>query len=141
MEPRDLVTLVAAYARLNGLSAAWRLGEEWAFWRRVWEFAGALVVRQSYLPTVMETRENPSRWLPFWQPVYEAEDLRRHEQLAEAMPVVARAVRWEPKRKPPDEPQFLVRDIVARLVECLVWVGYMTDEVSRGPSTRWHRWG
>jgi hypothetical protein len=72
--------------------------------------------------------------------VYEAEDLRRHEQLADSMPVVARAVKWEPEAKPPDEPRLLVRDMVARLVECLVWMGYMTDDVPRRDPPRRHRW-
>jgi hypothetical protein len=140
LAPRDLSTLMVGYARLQGVWPEGWLGEDLAFWRHVWEFAGALVVRQQYLPAVMETWENPSRWLPFWQPVYEAEDLGRHEQLADSMPVAARAVRWEPQPKPPDEPRLLVRDIVARLVECLVWVGYMTDDMPRRYPPRRHRW-
>ena len=140
LAPRDLATLIDCYARLKPVWPEGWLGEDFAFWRSVWEVAGAMVVRQQYLPAVMETWEDPSRWLPFWQPVYEAEDLRRHEQLADSMPVVARAVGSEAGAKPPDEPRLLVRDIVARLVEALVWMGYMAGDVSRSRSPRRHRW-
>lgn len=72
--------------------------------------------------------------------MYEAEDLRRHEQLAAAMPVVARAVRWSVEQEPQDQPRLQVRDIVARLVECLVWMGHLTYEVSRHHAPGRRRW-
>jgi len=144
LEPRDLATLMVGYARLKGVWPEGWLGEEWAFWRGVWEFAGSVVVRQQYLPAVIEavieTWEDPSRWLPFWQPVYEAEDLRHHEQLAASMPVVARAVRWEPEPMPPDQPRLLIRDMVARLVDCLMWMAQLTSEVSRHHAPGRRRW-
>lgn len=41
---------------------------------------------------------------------------------------------------PPDEPRLLVRDVVARLVECLVWMGHMTHAVSRDHTPRRRKW-
>jgi len=139
LEPRDLATLIACYALLKPVWPEGWLGEDFAFWRSVWEVAGAMVVRQQYLPGLLEMREDPSRWWPTWEPVYDAEDLRRHEQLAAAMPVVARAVSWELEAMPPDQAKLLVRDMVARLVECLVWMAHVTCEVSRhhAPRRRW----
>lgn len=142
LEPRALSTLIAGYERLKPVWPEGWLGVDLEFWRRAWEMAGALVVRQQYLPGLLETWEDPSQWVPFWWPVYEAEDLRRHEQLAAAMPVVARAVESSVEEKPRNEPQLLVRDIVARLVECLVWMGHVTYGVSRqhAPERRRRMW-
>ena len=140
LQPRDLTTLMAGYARMQSVWPAGWLGEDLGFWRSVWEVAGAMVVRQQYLPGLLETREVPSHWWPTWQPVYDAEDLRRHEQLAASMPVVARAVRWEREPMPPDQPRLLVRDMVARLVECLVWMAHLTNEVSRQHAPRRRKW-
>jgi len=140
LEPRDLATLMAGYARLKSVWPEGWLGEDFAFWRSVWEVAGAMVVRQQFLPGLLETREVPGHWWPTWQPVYDAEDLRRHEELAASMPGVARAVRWEREPMPPDKPRLLVRDMVARLVECLVWMAHVTSEVSRHHAPRRRRW-
>lgn len=140
LRPRDLTTLIAGYARMKSVWPEGWLGEDLEFWRSVWEVAGAMVVRQQFLPGLLETREVPSHWWPTWQPVYDAKDLRRHEQLAASMPVVARAVRWEPEPMPPDQPRLLVRDMVARLVECLVWMAHLTYEVSRHYAPRRRKW-
>lgn len=139
VSPRGLASLFLGYARGEKVSPEWRLGEDLAFWRHTWELAGAMVVRQQYLPAVLETLEDPSHWWPTWEPVYEVEDLQRLELLVESMPVVARAVAGEPGHVPPDEPQRLVRDMIERLVECLVWMGHMTYEVSKNysQSRRW----
>ena len=140
LEPRDLTTLIAGYARLRPVWPEGWLGADLEFWRSVWQVDGAMVVRQQYLPGLMETQEVPSHWWPTWEPVYDADDLRRHEQLAASMPVVARAVRWESEPMPPDQPRRLIRDIVARLVECLVWMAHVTSEVSRHHAPRRRRW-
>jgi len=140
LEPRDLATLMEGYVRLKPVWPEGWLGEEMGFWRSVWELAGAMVVRQQYLPGLLETREDPSHWWPTWEPVYDAEDLRRHEELAASMPVVARAVRWEAEPMPRDQPRLLVRDLVARLVECLVWMGDLTAAVSRHHAPRRWKW-
>jgi hypothetical protein len=140
LRPRDLATLMVGYARLQGVWPEGWLGEDLAFWRHTWELAGAMVVRQQYLPAVLETLEDPSHWWPTWEPVYEVEDLQRLELLVESMPVVARAVAGEPGHVPPDEPQRLVRDMIERLVECLVWMGHVTYEVSKSYSQSRHWW-
>lgn len=131
VNPRGLASLFLGYGRGEKVSPEWRLGEDLEFWRKAWELAGSMVVRQQYLPAVLETLEDPSRWWPTWEPVYDAEDLQRLELLAESMPVVARAVAGDPSHEPPDEPQRLVRDMIERLVECVVWMGHMTHEVSK----------
>jgi len=56
--------------------------------------------------------------------MYDAEDLQRHAELAAAMPVVARAVRWKAEEMPPNQPKLLVSDMVSRIVECLVWMAH-----------------
>jgi hypothetical protein len=115
VSPRGLASLFLGYERGEKVSPGWRLGDDLTFWRHAWELAGAMVVRQQYLPAVLETLENPSHWWPIWEPVYEAEDLQRLELMVESMPVVARAVKGKPGHVPPDEPQRLVRDMIERL--------------------------
>jgi hypothetical protein len=140
VSPRGLASLFLGYVRGEKVSPGWRLGEDLAFWRHAWELAGAMVVRQQYLPTVLETWEDPSHWWPVWKPVYEAVDLQRLERLVESMPVVARAVAGDAGHVPPDQPQRLVRDMIERLVECLVWMGHMTHEVSKRHAVVRRRW-
>jgi hypothetical protein len=93
MEPRELAPLMAGYSRLEPVWPEGWLGADLEFWRSVWEVAGAMVVRQQYLPGLRRTREDSGWWSPTWEPMYDAEDLQRHEALAAAMPVVARAVK------------------------------------------------
>jgi hypothetical protein len=140
LEPRELSTLIAGYARLKPVWPEGWLGEDFAFWRAVWEVAGAMVVRQQYLPGLRRMGEDSSHWSPTWEPMYDAEDLRRHEELAAAMPLVAQAVRWKADEMPPNQPKLLVSDMVSRLVECLVWMAHLTHDVSRRHAPRRSRW-
>jgi hypothetical protein len=75
------------YDRGEKLSPGWHMGEDLRFGRQALELAGALVLRQQFLPAVLETREIAVHWWPCWVPAYEAEDLKRLELLARAMPL------------------------------------------------------
>ncbi len=104
------------------------------------DLAASLVVRQQFLPGVRETWEHPSRFFPFWYPVYEAEDLEQMEELAAAMPVAARALNAAPRKLPRDKPRMQVRDVIMRVVDHLVWMAecsYSVSEYYRGPRRRW----
>jgi hypothetical protein len=117
------------YDRGEKLSPGWQMGEDLRFWRRALEFAGAMVVRQQFLPAVLETWEIPGRWWPYWTPVYEAEDLKRLELLVEAMPVAARALRRDRRRRPQERPRLLMRDFVTDMVDHLVLMGSINSSV------------
>ena len=69
------------------------MGPDLVFWRHALELAAAMVVRQRFLPAVLETLEKESTWWPYWQVVYDEEDLARLDRLIGAMPVAARALR------------------------------------------------
>jgi hypothetical protein len=137
------------YARGEKLSPAWGMGADLLFWRRAMELAGAMVVRQQFLPAVLETREIPGRWWPCWTPTYEAEDLRRLEVLAGAMPTAARALSRDRHRRPQREPRLLVRDFVTDMVDHLVtmaeindsmWEHFPRDQRRRKPVHLHERW-
>jgi hypothetical protein len=95
----------------------WEFGAEGGFWQRAQELAGALVVRQQFLPGLIEAG---GEWFGEWYPVYEAADRERIAQLAQAMPVAARALNSDPRRPPADRPHGVVHSVIQRLVGSLV---------------------
>lgn len=129
VNPHMLDGLFLGYDRGEKLSPGRQLGADVLFWRHALELAGSLVVRQQFLPGVLETLEDPSRWLPFWDVVWEVEDLERLALLAAAMPMAARAVNQKARKPPLDEPRLQARDVVMRLVDHLVWMGHINDSV------------
>jgi hypothetical protein len=70
------------------------------------------------------------------------------EELAAAMPLAARAVSLKVLKPPLDEPRLLVRDVVMRWVDHLVWMGHIGGSVwehhahprRRKPVSLPHRW-
>lgn len=98
-------------ARSGQASTQWRFGVERPFLERVHELAGSLVARQQFLPGI--TREK-GHWLADWFPVYSAEDIKRMEQLAEAMPVSMRALHWKALRPPVDTPHWILDILIQR---------------------------
>ena len=95
----------------------WRFGAEGTFLERVHELAAALVVRQQFLPAIVQERKH---WFAEWYPAYEDEDILRIEQLAEAMPVSVRALHWNAHRPPLDTPHWIVDGLIKRLVSTMV---------------------
>jgi hypothetical protein len=104
-------------ARRRQPIAEWRFGGEGTFLERVHELAGALVARQQFLPGIIQEGRH---WFAEWYPVYDGHDLKRIEQLAEAMPVSVRALNWDAHRPPVDTPHWIVDSLVTRLVGSLV---------------------
>ncbi|HEV3120325.1 MAG TPA: DEAD/DEAH box helicase, partial [Isosphaeraceae bacterium] len=69
------------------------VGSTLAFWAHVFRFAGALVARQSFLPSVV--RADGHKGAAFqarWEPVVTGADTQRLARLAQAMPHAARAL-------------------------------------------------
>ncbi len=75
------------------------VGRDLAFWARAMRFAGALVARQQFLPS-LESRDGQYRAL--WAPVVVGEDRGRVASLANEMPAVARALSLDARSSPPE---------------------------------------
>jgi hypothetical protein len=101
-------------------SADWQFGEDAAFWRRVHELAGRLVVRQQFLPAVLYA---DGSWFATWCPIYGGEDRKQIDWLAEAMPLAARALNWDPRRPPAVSPGWAVTSAIIRIVDSIAKAG------------------
>ena len=147
LAPWGVLTLMASAGCLHLLLLAsrgqaikeWQFGADGTFWRRVYEFAGALVVQQQFLPGVTQAR---GQWFAEWWPSY-GEDVRKQvEQLAQAMPVAARALNWDPGRAPEDTPYWLVDRLITRLVGSLVkWAQVQSQVWEKAPEGAGRRRG
>ena len=124
----------------------WQFGADGWFWQRTHELAGVLVARQQFLPGVIE---ESGHWFADWHPIYEADDLKRLDQLAEAMPLAVRALNWHPRRPPADTPHWIVHSLVKRFVGSIVKKAEVQHEVwetlspvvgRRGTTSLHERW-
>jgi len=127
LAPWDVSTipLTAAQAVLVLGSAAGRdtlapglvVSKDLAFWALVLRFAGALALRQRFLPGMIEADEG---WRARWTPVLDGGDAQRRVRLAKAMPGACRALAHA-RDRPPDVPAVEALDAaVAMLLDELV---------------------
>jgi hypothetical protein len=133
-------------ARREQAPTVWRFGLDGTFLERAHELAGSLVVRQQFLPGVIKGRRD---CFADWQAVYEADDLKRMEQLARAMPLSVRALNTDADRPPADTPHWVLHSLINRLVGSMVKRAELEGEVwktlpegvgERGAITRHERW-
>jgi len=79
-------------------------GKDLSFWVEALRYAGALVTRQNFLPSL--TEEN-GRFSACWKPVLSGLDQERFNKLIKAMPASSRAL-TEEDSAPPDRPAAVV---------------------------------
>jgi hypothetical protein len=104
----------------------WQFGADGWFWQRAHELAGVLVARQQFLAGVIE---ESGQWFANWDPIYEADDLKRIDQLADAMPMAVRALNSDARRPPADTPHWIVHSLVKRFVGSIVKKAEVQHEV------------
>ncbi len=93
-------------------------GPDLAFWARALRFAGALVARQQYLPS-LESRDGGFRAI--WEPVVAGADRERLASLANDMPPIARALSRTGEGSPPEIPALpLLTAFLSEMVDHLV---------------------
>ncbi|MBP1742911.1 MAG: Helicase, family, partial [Deltaproteobacteria bacterium] len=93
------------------------LGKDITFWAAALRFAGALVAKQQFLPTVMETF---GAAFAVWKPVFSGPESEAFSFLLKSMPVVARAL-TKKTSPPPDTPSSaLLTDFLVLMVDDLV---------------------
>jgi SNF2 family DNA or RNA helicase len=115
--PAQAVVLLGSALGRDTLAPGLIVSKDLAFWALVLRFAGALVLRQRFLPGMIETGEG---WRGRWTPVLDGADAQRRVKLAKAMPGAGRAL--SPDRDgPPDTTALEALDaVVAMLVDELV---------------------
>lgn len=97
----EAVDLLCACSRKKVLLPGVVIGDDLSFWSEALRFAGSLVARQQYLPSI-ETGEGDFRAV--WQPVYLGTDAESLMQLAQGMPPAARSLSDIRSAEPPAIP-------------------------------------
>jgi hypothetical protein len=109
-------------------------GPSLAYWTTAMRFAGALVARQRFLPSVESVA---GEWRARWEPVFIGPDMDRKSALANAMPAACRAVSARAET-PPDAPaeKSLVA-FIADVCDTLVRAEAVTDAaLAPAPKTK-----
>jgi len=118
MEWSEAVDLLCTCSGKKVLAPGVVIGDDLRFWSEAIRFAGSLVARQQYLPSV-QTGEDDFRAV--WQPVYLGDDTEGLMQLAQRMPPSARALCEIASNEPPFTPAVdALRRFVGGSLDCLV---------------------
>ncbi len=139
---------LATLALLNNLPAEEELGPRLALGADLlaWSLAGKLAVellaRQEFAPTLERDGDVfQARWVPV---LHRSEDLQRIEQLAQAMPVVGRALAVQEEEGPPTPPaaRALLKDLMGAMVDAAVraWALPLPRVVTRRDSPTLQAW-
>ncbi len=105
MVTAEAINLLCRIAGRGTLAPGVIAGGDLAFWAMAMRFAGTLVSRQQFLPT-LEADENSYR--ARWEPVFAGADAHRVSQLANAMPHACRAMTGIEELTAPDIPAMTV---------------------------------
>ncbi|MFN7920908.1 MAG: DEAD/DEAH box helicase [Bryobacteraceae bacterium] len=90
------------------------IGDSFAFWAEAFQLASALVVRQQYLPDLVEVS---GAYHARWTPLLDAASRKRFNDLASAMPGSARALATNPDKPPAKAPEAVLRGFLDRVVD------------------------
>ena len=101
MEWGEAVDLLAACSRKKVLAPGVVIGDDLAFWSEALRFAGSLVARQQYLPSIQAGEED---FLAVWLPLYLGDDAESLTHLAQSMLPAARALSDVNSGEPPAIP-------------------------------------
>lgn len=122
LSPPIALELLAQCADAAMIAPGVIVGRDLGYWAAAMRFAGALVVRQQYLPGLALA---DGAWYSRWQPAASGADAARLATLAARMPHACRALSIKSDR-PPDEPAAIV---LASVLESFV------DQIVRLPAT------
>jgi SNF2 family DNA or RNA helicase len=117
LTPAQAVVLLSSAVGRDTLAPGLIVSKDLAFWALVLRFAGALVLRQRFLPGLIETGEG---WRARWTPVLDGADAQRRVRLAKAMPGAGRALAPDRDRPPETTTLEALDAAVAMLVDELV---------------------
>ncbi len=116
LSAEQAVDLLCACVGRDTLGPGVAIGSSLAYWVHVLRFAGALVAREQFLPSLRADGESHHAC---WQPVLNGDDGQCLTQLAGLMPPACRALGTSDA--PPDRPALtVVREVVENFVDALV---------------------
>lgn len=101
------------------------LGKEIPFLVHAMQFATSLVVRQRFLPAIVEEHRE---YRAAWEPVFLGNDQARLSQLQKAFPSVCRSLSLSMKREEPDTttPETVLKRFITALVESIIHLACKT---------------
>lgn len=118
LSPAQAVAFLTSCIGKRMIAPGVLLGEDLIWWTHAVQFAGGLVNRGSFLPSI--NRED-GRYAARWFPVFSGPDAGRQHALAKAMPAAARAVTLIAGSPAPDTPaETVVTEFAAAIVDELV---------------------
>ncbi len=91
LTPAQAVLLLGSAVGRDTLAPGLIVSMDLAFWTTALRFAGALALRQHFLPGIVEAGEG---WRARWTPVLDGADAKRRVKLAKAMPGAAAVREW-----------------------------------------------
>lgn len=112
-----LIEFLCACAGKEILAPGVIAGKDLVFWVTAMRFAGALVARQQYLPSLIE---RDGLYMAQWEPVFVGVETRRFAQLVKAMPASARALSRKPDRPAQRSTPSIISDFLSVIVDQLV---------------------
>ncbi len=93
------------------------VGKDLFYWAAVLRFAGSIVAKEKYIPSVIEEGE---KYQAIWKPVFESEDQERKNLLAKAMPDACRALSFEADAEPNQSADRVLSKFLQHTVDSLV---------------------
>ncbi len=135
VEAIELLSLCVDKQMLSpGVVVGWDL----KYWAAAMRFAGAITVRQQFLPSVVK---EDGKYHARWQPVFAGQDAERLQKLARAMPQVCRAMATSKAevQTPPDAAAAAVlAEFVAVIVDHLARVDRECEARAKGGGDTLH---
>jgi SNF2 family DNA or RNA helicase len=116
--PRELlVEFLCGCIGKQTLGSGVILGKDIAFWATALRFAGALVAKQQFLPTVMDAF---GVTLAVWKPVFSGPEAEKFSSLVKSMPVVARALTKKTSSAPDTPSSAVLTEFLVLMLDHLV---------------------
>jgi SNF2 family DNA or RNA helicase len=130
--PSQTIDLLCTCAERETLVSGIIVGSTLAFWACALRFAGALVAREQFVPSVQQL---DGAWEARWRPVLAGSDAHRLSQLAQAMPAACRAINTD-ATMPPNQPAMVLLDAFLQLMIDALVRSSATGTASLSLSTR-----
>jgi SNF2 family DNA or RNA helicase len=111
------IELLCGCVNRTVLSPGVIVGADLAYWSTAMRFAGGLVTRQQFLPSVVNKN---GTFEARWEPVIAGQDTERLAKLAAAMPAAARALTAKPDAAPEEPAARVLSDFVFLVIDGLV---------------------
>ncbi|HET89989.1 MAG TPA: hypothetical protein ENN99_04500, partial [Chloroflexi bacterium] len=143
LSPLDALAFLNDLPQPEDLAPRVALGADLRFWSLAGKLALEILARQQFAPTLIEQDgEFHAQWVPVLD---RPDDLRRVEQLAEAMPTVCRAVIEHTDKEgltPSPAPRILLKDFLGKMVDSAVraWAPPLLRVVTRRDTSTLRSW-